>query len=509
LFDRALISLNVPIALVQAGDDPSDPASGLAASSPDSAQFGDVRLGARVRLLGPVGRGLQLSLAAHLWLPTGASDSYVSDGAVRGSPFLIVGGNEDRLSWSAQAGMLFRPGKTLPGASETPVGTSFTFGAALGYLLDRERKLQVGPELYGQTVVVRGGSAFASKSTNAELILSGRYRLGDFQAALGAGPGIGSGAGTPDYRLLAAFIYSPEAQPTPTDRDGDGVPDAQDACPDQAGIASNDPRTNGCPAPASDADADGVPDSQDACPKVAGQRTSDAKTNGCPPDKDADGVADAADACPAEAGPPANDPKQNGCPLDSDGDGVRDDQDACPSIKGAKSDDPKRNGCPPDKDNDGIPDAEDACPDVPGVKQADPKHNGCRLARLIKEESLIAITQQVQFDHAKATIRPESDALLQDVAKVLREFPEIEQIEIGGHTDNTGPAYTNRKLSAERAAAVMKWLLDHGIEKKRLQSRGYGPDKPMADNKTDEGRAKNRRVEFRVTKGLNIGKGKK
>jgi outer membrane protein OmpA-like peptidoglycan-associated protein len=137
------------------------------------------------------------------------------------------------------------------------------------------------------------------------------------------------------------------------------------------------------------------------------------------------------------------------------------------------------------------------------VKQPDPKNNGCRLARLIKEDSLIAITQQVQFEHGKATIRPESDALLHDVAKVLAEFPELEVIEVGGHTDNTGSAYTNRKLSADRAAAVKKWLEEHQIDKKRLRSRGYGPDKPIGDNKTDEGRAKNRRVEFRVVKGAN------
>jgi outer membrane protein OmpA-like peptidoglycan-associated protein len=304
------------------------------------------------------------------------------------------------------------------------------------------------------------------------------------------------------------FAFSPEDVAKPGDRDGDGVLDTQDACPDQAGIATTDPRTNGCPPPPSDRDADGIPDDQDACADVAGVANPDPKLNGCPADADRDGIPDAVDACPREAGVKSQDPKLNGCPLDTDADGIPDAKDACPSVKGIASDDPKTNGCPADKDKDGVPDVEDSCPELPGVVQPDPKHNGCPRARIIREENLIAITQQVQFDHAKATIKPESDALLQDIADVLKKFPELELVEVQGHTDNTGPAYINRKLSADRAAAVVKWLTDHGIDPKRLKSRGYGPDKPAGDNKTEEGRTKNRRVELHILRGAGVEKPK-
>lgn len=505
LYQRLLLSLEVPVAIVQSGDDPADAASGLSATSPDSAQFGDVRLGARVRLLGPEGPGMHLAAGAHLWLPTGASGSYVSDESVRGAPFIVFGGYEKRLSWSVQGGMLFRPGKTLPGSTATPTGTAITFGAALGYLLDEARTIQIGPELYGLTTVAQGGTFLGSHSTNAELLLSGRFRpqQGPWVFGLGAGPGLGHGAGTPDYRLVAMVAYSPESEATPeapADADRDGVLDRDDACPNQPGVATTTPATNGCPPAASDRDHDGVSDDVDVCPDLAGIASRDPKKNGCPPDRDNDGIIDSEDVCPDVAGVKTGDPKTNGCPSDSDGDGVLDAQDACPALAGVKTSDPKTNGCPADRDKDGVSDTEDACPDLAGVKQPAP-HNGCPLARLIKEDSLIAITQQVQFDHAKATVKPESDELLSNVAKVLKDYPEIELLEIQGHTDNTGPAYVNRKLSADRARAVLDWLVSHGVDAKRLTSRGYGPDKPVDNNATEEGRAKNRRVVFRVLRG--------
>ncbi len=190
----------------------------------------------------------------------------------------------------------------------------------------------------------------------------------------------------------AAAYRAITVQASPTDADGDGLPDATDACPDQAGLA----RHQGCPEPAPDADQDGVPDAADACPNEAGP----AEQNGCPTatpqDADGDGLADAEDACPNAAGPvntqgcpppadadgdgvpDADDPCPDefglpgGCPpaADSDGDGVPDDLDACPEQPGPGGD----QGCPtPDADNDGVPDAEDACPDEAGPAE----QNGC------------------------------------------------------------------------------------------------------------------------------------
>jgi len=163
-----------------------------------------------------------------------------------------------------------------------------------------------------------------------------------------------------------------------------------------------------------------------------------------------------------------------------------------------KTDDPKTNGCPPDLDKDGIPDVEDACPKLQGPRHAEKRFNGCPQVHVTEEQ--IIITQQIQFETGKAVIRPESDPILRDVAAILKKHPDIAKLEVGGHTDSNGPAALNRMLSGQRAKAVVTWLTKNGIEGKRLSSKGYGPDAPIADNKTEEGRAKNRRVEFKILK---------
>ncbi len=169
-------------------------------------------------------------------------------------------------------------------------------------------------------------------------------------------------------------------------------------------------------------------------------------------------------------------------------------------MKGVRTDDPKTNGCPPppkDTDGDGITDDLDACPNEKGPPDPDPKKNGCpRSVRVTDKE--IFILEQVQFDTAKATIKKVSDRLLDEVAGVLKEHPEIKKIEVQGHTDNRGVRLQNKLLSQQRADAVMKAMIKRGIAPSRLTAKGYGQDVPVADNTTDEGRQKNRRVQFTI-----------
>jgi outer membrane protein OmpA-like peptidoglycan-associated protein len=105
----------------------------------------------------------------------------------------------------------------------------------------------------------------------------------------------------------------------------------------------------------------------------------------------------------------------------------------------------------------------------------------------------------VYFATGKSVIQPRSFPLLDQVAKVLREHPEIERIRIEGHTDDRGKADANRSLSQARAEAVQKYLVDKGVEAARLEAKGFGPDRPVTSNKTEKGRAANRRVEFVIT----------
>jgi OmpA-OmpF porin, OOP family len=121
-------------------------------------------------------------------------------------------------------------------------------------------------------------------------------------------------------------------------------------------------------------------------------------------------------------------------------------------------------------------------------------------ARVVLTASSIEIKDKIQFKLGSAEILPESFGLLDEIYAMLKDNPQIELLQIEGHTDSTGGAAINRKLSQERAASVRKYMTDKGIEGKRLTAKGFGPDKPIADNGTDAGRDQNRRVEFNIVK---------
>ncbi len=251
------------------------------------------------------------------------------------------------------------------------------------------------------------------------------------------------------------------------DKDNDGITDKADACPDVAGK----PEFKGCP----DTDGDGVTDSQDACPNSAGKK----ELGGCP-DRDNDGIADKDDKCPDQAGMK----ELGGCP-DRDSDGIADNEDACPDTKGLA----KFNGCP-DRDGDGIPDDIDKCPDVFGVAA----NNGC------PEVKNIELTQAVYFMSNKSEVTTQySKEHLDEVVAIMKEHPEV-SVMVEGYADSRESKKYNIKLSEKRANYVIYYLVKSGIAKKRLIKKFYGEDNPVADNKTEEGRAKNRRVEIKTVK---------
>ncbi|MBN2036374.1 MAG: OmpA family protein [Chitinispirillaceae bacterium] len=268
----------------------------------------------------------------------------------------------------------------------------------------------------------------------------------------------------------------------PKDADKDGIVDPEDKCPQEAGIAEN----SGCPD--TDADNDGMVDRLDKCVNEAEDKDGFQDDDGCPDnDNDNDGILDANDKCPNEAGIAAN----NGCAdVDSDNDGVPDRIDQCQNDPEDKDGYQDQDGCPDDdNDGDGIPDSMDKCPNNPGVAET----QGCPKSKEITRDALVL--KGVNFQSGKATLLSGSFVVLDEVAESLREWPEV-NIEIQGHTDNTGNAAMNLQLSQERAESVRQYLIDKGIAPDRLTAVGYGPDRPIADNATREGRAKNRRVEI-------------
>lgn len=262
---------------------------------------------------------------------------------------------------------------------------------------------------------------------------------------------------------------------TVKDADKDGVSDKKDECPNTpAGVAVD---AKGCPL---DRDGDGIADFLDACPDVKGV----ASAKGCP-DRDGDSVVDSLDRCIDVAGLATEDPATNGCP-DKDGDGVTDADDRCPEVKGTMA----LKGCT-DSDNDGVIDPDDACPEVAGTAA----NKGC--PEVVDSVPAVMALQNVYFETSSAKISEGYQAVLDEAAKNLKENTTI-TIEISGHTDNTGPESFNKSLSKNRANAVKAYLVKKGISSKRMTATGVSSTQPAGDNSTEEGRAKNRRVELKI-----------
>jgi outer membrane protein OmpA-like peptidoglycan-associated protein len=482
--NRVNLNFDVPYLASEAG----------ALSQDGKARFGDPRVGLRVKLYGGQNDAFQAAVGGYLFFPVGDSSVWVTDEKLRGMPELTLGGVANRFVWSANAAFMFRPSTTINIAStQTSIlqGSQFRPSIGFGFLLGEDKATQIGPEMSASFVLEDANK----QNTNIELLFGGRHRFAeDFEFGMAVGPGLARGLGTPEIRAVGSLAYTPSGKPVIHDKDGDGTPDELDQCPSVAAPREANADRPGCPKDP-DRDNDGIADAKDACPDVAGVLDR----NGCPPDTDGDGIADPDDACPSVAGIVSQDKAKNGCPApkDSDGDGIFDPEDACPNIKGVVSANKLENGCPPDSDGDGIRDDQDACPKEKGVADKDPTKNGCpKSVRLVGDEVLIL--EQVQFETASAKIKTESKELLDQVAQVLKDHPELKKLEVQGHTDSKGAKFINKKLSQDRAESVKKALGERGIDESRLTAKGYGSEKPVADNKTDEGRSKNRRVQFVV-----------
>lgn len=300
----------------------------------------------------------------------------------------------------------------------------------------------------------------------------------------------------------------------PFDGDGDGVYDGVDKCPDTPPGAKVD--DTGCPV---DTDKDGVPDHSDNCPNTPRGALVDSK--GCPFDGDGDGVYDGIDKCPNT--PVGTQVNEYGCPktkADSDGDGVPDDMDKCPDTpRGARTDE---FGCPEDSDEDQVPDFKDKCPNTPegcivdkdgcpldgdgdgvcdGVdkcpntpKEVQVKEDGCPKAKKLKKGESIRV--KVYFETAKWDITRQAEEDLQEALRILKAYPEM-RVMIEGHTDSRGSDEYNRELSIKRAMSVRSWLISQGIAGSRMETIGYGETRPVDTNDSADGRANNRRIEFR------------
>ena len=252
-----------------------------------------------------------------------------------------------------------------------------------------------------------------------------------------------------------------------------------------------------------DKDGDGIKNKLDDCPEDPEDFDDFEDDDGCPDDdNDGDGIRDARDAC-------VNDPEDrdgfedsDGCPEnDNDGDGIRDKKDRCPDnpedVDGWMDDD----GCPErDNDSDGLPDKRDDCPDEPETYNQYEDKDGCPDEIPVEVERFTGVIRGVTFETNKTIIRPTSQGTLLDALQVLEDYPEVE-LEVQGHTDDVGNDEFNLELSQGRSEAVVAWFVDHGIDRGRFRAVGYGETVPIAENNSDAGRAENRRVEFTLIGG--------
>lgn len=291
-----------------------------------------------------------------------------------------------------------------------------------------------------------------------------------------------------NWGVTAGISYIFGHKKAAVDTDRDGVPDTSDKCPGTP--ASTVVNPDGCASSQLDTDRDGVNDSIDRCPDAT--RDDQVDPNGCAVPKDADGdkVIDANDACPGTpAGATVDDRGCASSQRDADKDGVNDSADRCADTPANTAVDASGCPLPVDSDKDGVTDDRDRCPNTAAGTPVD--SYGCH-AMPVEPRQAVTL-KGVTFESGKSALTADAQAILQGVAQSLVANPEL-RVEVQGHTDNTGGRALNVRLSKARAAAVRQFLIDKGVDAKRLTAKGYGPDKPATSNDTPEGRAENRRV---------------
>jgi hypothetical protein len=392
LWHRLQLGFDLPVLLFQTGDRPTAATTRAIGTYALPAQaFGDLGLIGKVTLIRPTHGelgGFALALDDRFTVPTGDTGSFMGEGAVTNEARLLAEYRLVFIGVHAAAGFKARGHRedfACQGVDasvcksrfghEIPLGIGVSFRPeVLG--IDDKGRMTWFVEMNGH---LPAGPIAPFKSTPAsslQLDAAARFAVGaDVSILAGVQTALLGGVGDAPVRGLLSVSWAPRNH----DKDGDGVPDDVDQCPELPEDRDGFQDADGCPD--ADNDGDGIPDKLDRCPNEKEDIDGYQDQDGCPdPDNDQDHIPDVEDACPDEAGSPDPDPKKNGCPVrDKDGDGIPDDKDACPEEAGPSNPDPKVNGCPSDKDSDGdgIPDVQDACPSVKGVRSINPKENGC------------------------------------------------------------------------------------------------------------------------------------
>lgn len=488
------LGAQVPVVAFQRGADLSEEGFNQPASSGLSTPNFNVRFGLLSQLQGSWS---DLALELGVGPPIGSKSGFTRDNGLRYAPRLMMG---RRFGWfrvALDTRLMVRP---VIGAyadrdlTRDGIGNEVHLGLGLA---------TVGHRLRWE-LDMRGVVPLKQQQGSAEFLLGPRYLVNpSLEMFALAGVGGGSAPGTPLFRVLVGAAFGRVIPPrldgesavncAPTldhlpeecpdlDEDGDGVSNGVDACVDEPGTIDR----LGCPL--KDTDGDGIEDKLDACPNERGVGS----WQGCPmPDQDKDGIEDERDVCPQEPGPELS----RGCPLkDRDKDEIEDDVDQCPDLAGPR----ERQGCPEsDLDKDNIPNITDTCAKEAGVadNRGCPAHEA-PLVNLTRKQ--IELSAKIYFQPGLARLDERSYSVLNWVAKVIIEHPELTLVVVGAHTDDRGTPVENLRTSQARADSVRQYLITKGVESGRLEAKGYGQDRPIDSNATSIGRENNRRIEFTI-----------
>jgi large repetitive protein len=507
LFDWVQISLEVPLVIFQTGQTGIAGISNTAFPALSSTGLGDLRVVPKIRLLKSEDFGIDLAILASVYVPTSGGTNFFGDNGVIITPELAisraVGGL--RLAGNISASLLRNQTRVV----NLGVGQELTLRFGASYRFQDGDKdsipLEIGASLTSSTALENPYAIENQQSLEAKAQASWHFSQ-SLLAFVGGGVGLQRGWGTPDARAFLGVRFGGFAPPAAAkpievakmvlDADGDGVNDDSDKCKNEKENVNNFEDADGCPDDP-DTDGDGIKDSADRCPKEPEDKDEFEDTDGCvDKDDDGDGIADVDDKCRLLAEDKDGFEDSDGCfDPDNDLDGIVDTEDACALVKGIV----ENGGCPDiDTDGDSIVDRLDNC-----VKEAGSvKNNGCKEKQLVViSAGKLEILDQVYFDIGKATIQKRSFKLLDNVATIVNGHSELKLVRIEGHTDSDGDDAKNLKLSQDRCDSVKDYLVKKGVTPERLLPMGYGETKPIADNKTKAGKAKNRRVEFNLGAG--------
>ena len=468
----------------------------------DSQTVGFLALHAKLRIL-RVERGFGLAVSTQVGVPiTDAPRDGGADPSVWVWPQVI---GEKRFGSLGQFKVGLNAGFRAHSPSDTIIdlkagqfkdGNRVTYGAGLAYRI--LEPVDLVADTYATYLLAGDSGIKASNEVVGGLKI---FVERNSYLMLGAGPRYTSGFEAADFRAFVGFIFEPSIG----DRDGDGIKDDLDKCPDNPEDFDGFQDADGCPEP--DNDNDGILDKDDRCPNEPEDRDGDQDADGCPEgsdgDRDGDGIPDSLDKCPDDPEDKDGFQDKDGCPdPDNDQDGIPDKKDLCPNDPEDKDGFEDKDGCPdPDNDKDQIPDVVDKCPNEPETYNGYQDEDGCPdKGTVIIDGNALVILKKIKFKTASAEILPESNDILDAVATTVIHHPEFTLLEIAGHADERATDEYNLKLTQDRVNSVMNALIQRKVPKDHLRSKGYGefcPEDPGHDESAWE---KNRRVEFKIVK---------